>query len=354
MRGIETSRTATSGRCCDHLLDRVDAVLGLRDHLDVGLAVEQQLHARADDAVVVGDQDLQGAPAPCRAAFRPPSGSRRRHRPGSSGSAPRASRSCPCPGRESISSDAADQQRALAHARQAEALALLGEREAAAVVGHDQAHGRRSAAPGSPRCGSRPNGGPRSRAPPGRPGRSRPARRAEGRRARGSAQKVALAGPRRSCSRTWVRSAATRPWSSSAVGRSCRARSSSSPIAWLARRFVSASSARSAGGRVLGGGLDPQQQRRQRLVDLVVQVARDRFRSSSCAWRTSSPERRRSRSRRSSMRLKVAASRWMSVEHARHLAYPARAAAPGARGRPAPSSPAGARAARTAAAGAAC
>ena len=76
---------------------------------------------------------------------------------------------------------------------------------------------------------------------------------------------------RRSCSSI----AGTRPWSSSAVGRSWRASWRSSPIAWFARLLVSASSSLQPRRSDLRERLEPQQDRGERLVDLVVEVARD-------------------------------------------------------------------------------
>ena len=67
--------------------------------------------------------------------------------------------------------------------------------------------------------------------------------------------------------------AGTRPWSSSAEGRSWRARLSSSSIAWFTRRLSSATSCALLGGTVLGQRLEPQQDRGERLVHLVVEVA---------------------------------------------------------------------------------
>ena len=62
MRGMETSSTHRSGLRGERLLEGVDAVLGLGDDLHVGLALDQQLQAAADDAVVVGDEDPHVAP----------------------------------------------------------------------------------------------------------------------------------------------------------------------------------------------------------------------------------------------------------------------------------------------------
>ena len=92
-------------------------------------------------------------------------------------------------------------------------------------------------------------------------------------------------GRRRVCIRTstpvraakrlsWASIAGTRPWSSSAVGRSWRARLSSSSIAWFTSRLSSATSCGALGRRVLGERLEPQQDRGERLVHLVVEVAR--------------------------------------------------------------------------------
>ena len=59
------------------------------------------------------------------------------------------------------------------------------------------------------------------------------------------------------------------------MGRSWRARLRSSSIAWFTSRFSSATSCACAGRRVLGQRLEPQQDRRERLVHLVVEVARE-------------------------------------------------------------------------------
>ena len=56
MRGIDTSSTATFGRCSWVGLERGDAVLRLGHDLHVGLAVDQHAQAGAHDAVVVRDQ----------------------------------------------------------------------------------------------------------------------------------------------------------------------------------------------------------------------------------------------------------------------------------------------------------
>ncbi len=52
---------AEVGALLERLLEGVDAVLGLRDDLHVGLAVDQEAHAATDDAVVVGDEDFHEA-----------------------------------------------------------------------------------------------------------------------------------------------------------------------------------------------------------------------------------------------------------------------------------------------------
>ena len=143
---------------------------------------------------------------------------------------------------------AADQQRPLAHAGDAEAALGLVEGEAAAVVGDVEldaavlATAQRRPRPGRRRCAAW-----RWRAPPGRPGRRPAARRRRGRRSRPRPRTSASISPRPICS-TWPAIAAARPRSSSAVGRSWRASESSSRIAWLASALVSASSASSSGG----------------------------------------------------------------------------------------------------------
>ena len=62
MRGIDTSMHAQVGLRGQGLLEGDDAVLGLGDHLHVGLTLDQQLQAAPHDAVVVGDEDPHVAP----------------------------------------------------------------------------------------------------------------------------------------------------------------------------------------------------------------------------------------------------------------------------------------------------
>ena len=111
--GIATSRIADVGAPRERLGDGLGAVGGLGDDLHVGLAVEQQPQAAADDAVVVGDQELS-----C----------------GTSAGAAR--RVVPSPGGRDDAHAPAGEQRALAHARRARGPSsrALGV-EAVAVVG---------------------------------------------------------------------------------------------------------------------------------------------------------------------------------------------------------------------------
>ena len=112
----------------ERLLDRLGAVLGLGDDLQVGLGVEHLLQARADDRVVVGDQD--------------PGDERDRHHDtacaGTTSAAGTSSRTSTPPSGACLDRQrAADEQRPLAHAAQA---AVLDRRagEAATVVGDAQ------------------------------------------------------------------------------------------------------------------------------------------------------------------------------------------------------------------------
>ena len=66
MRGIETSSTATSGRAPGSTRSAATPSCGLGHHLHVELAVDQHAQARADDAVVVGDQDADHCRHPQR------------------------------------------------------------------------------------------------------------------------------------------------------------------------------------------------------------------------------------------------------------------------------------------------
>ena len=113
-------------------------------------------------------------------------------------------------------------------------------------------------------------------------------------------------------SATWLASAGTRPWSSSAVGRSVRASVNSSSIAWVASVWISLSSERSPGGTSW-----PAACRRSRIAvrAWLTSSCRSwamRARSSSCARMTARPPSTRSSSRRVSMRLKSAVRRWIS------------------------------------------
>ncbi len=116
MRGIETSSTHRSGRLVQRLLEGVDAVLGLGHHLHVGLTLDQQLQSATDDAVVVGDEDPHVASIVSSIVV-------------------------PSPGSEKMFRWPPDEQRALAHAREAEMGAPVGARdalEAGAVVADAQ------------------------------------------------------------------------------------------------------------------------------------------------------------------------------------------------------------------------
>ena len=57
MPGIRMSISTTSGRGRAASADRLRAVGGLADHLDVGLGVEQRAEAGPDQCLVVGEQD---------------------------------------------------------------------------------------------------------------------------------------------------------------------------------------------------------------------------------------------------------------------------------------------------------
>ena len=109
-------------------------------------------------------------------------------------------------------------------------------------------------------------------------------------------------------------SAGTSPWSSSAVGRSSRARCSSSSIAWVASALVSPSSAWRC-----GGASDIVASSRSRIPVSAWLTSSWRswaIRERSCSWarRTARPDSRRSCSSRLIMRLKSLVSRWTSLE----------------------------------------
>ena len=225
MRGIETSITHRSGLVAQRLLEGLDAVAGLGDDLHVGLAVDQQLHAATDDAVVVGDQDPH---VRSHGEF--------------DGRA--------LAGRGEDVQAAADEQRALAHAGDAEARAAVGaaDCEAAAVVAHaqdgaaDATTARRRTAL-APACWTTLDSALLRDAVEhelllvGQLGQRR--------RGGGRSTRMPVRSPK---SATCEASAGTRPWSSSAVGRSWRASVSSSSIAWVASVWISLSSERSPGG----------------------------------------------------------------------------------------------------------
>ena len=288
---------------------------------------------------------------------RPRSAAARHRRPGSAGApagtSSRDGRALPGPGVDL--ERAADEQGPLAHAVEAEPLALLGEREPGAVVGDLQPDARVARLEAHLDAGCARSGGPRSRAPPARPGRPRPGRRATARRAAGRPRSWPAPGR---AGRSRARACAAPP-----RGRGRRARSGAAGGRGRAARpspgwpaaFASASWACSVRRGVLGGRLDAQQQGGERLVDLVVQVARDALALLLLgADAPARPERRRSLSSRSSMRLKRGREPLDVGRHAGHVRVDLEAPARGARGRPAPSSPAAARAARSGAAAAAC
>ena len=109
-------------------------------------------------------------------------------------------------------------------------------------------------------------------------------------------------------SETCEASAATRPWSSSAVGRSWRASVSSSSIAWLTSSWVCCSSERRPHG---ASWIVADRRRRIAVSAWLTSSWRScaiRQRSCSCARRTARPASRRSASRRASMRLKASVS----------------------------------------------
>ena len=159
-------------------------------------------------------------------------------------------------------------------------------------------------------AGWRRSGATRSRAPPARPGRPRPGRRATGRRA-GDPPRSWPAPGRAGRSRARACAAPPRgrgrraPWGA-AGGRGRAAR----PSPGRRARFTSASWAFSSGGASWAAA----SMRSSRAVsDWLTSSCRSRamrLRSSSWAPMHQLPERRRSFSSRSSMRLKLAASRY--------------------------------------------
>ena len=82
MRGIEMSSTARSTSSCMPALDRLGAVAGLGHDAQVGLALEHEAQAAADDRVVVGEHDpgveegVRHAAGSSRVTRAPPSGLR--------------------------------------------------------------------------------------------------------------------------------------------------------------------------------------------------------------------------------------------------------------------------------------
>ena len=156
----------------------------------------------------------------------------------------------------------------------------------------------------------RPNAGRRSRAPPAPPGRRPAARRRARRRSRHAPRSWRSILPCRPSSLTWPASAALRPRSSSAVGRSWRASIRSSSIAWLASALVSASSCASSTGALTRAA---SSRSRRAVSDWLTSSWRSRAtraRSSSWAASAALEVRRRSASRRSSMRRKRDAGAW--------------------------------------------
>ena len=232
------------------------------------LPLEQHPQARADDPVVVGDQDLHGVSSVSAAIASSPYRPVDRHREPN----PRARR--PAATRSRTRRRPAARARACRRSRaRAPAWSKVKPRPSSATVSST----RSPVAPRvRPRRARRPSGGRRSRAPPGRPGRRRAARPA------GRRREVALGLEAGARSRpggrarsTWPASAALRPRSSSAVGRSWRA-----SVEQLLHRLVGERlGLGELGGelrrRLLARRLEPQQQAGQRLVDLVVEVAGD-------------------------------------------------------------------------------
>ncbi len=95
---VEDAQVGLAGQ---RLLHRLDSILGLRDHVEVGLALEQELDPRPDDPVVVGYEHSHGRVS----STRVPCGVGARDR-----------------------QLAADEQRPLAHARHAESAGALDPR----------------------------------------------------------------------------------------------------------------------------------------------------------------------------------------------------------------------------------
>ena len=294
MRGIDTSSTATFGRCAWVDSSAATPSVGLGHDLHVGLAVDQHPQARAHDAVVVGDQDADhaapsrvarsGASRSCRRrgrsarrARRRPAGRARPCRcspspaPGPSPFEPRASAagSKPAPSsRTRSSSRSSSTSISTRHGRGAGVAADVRER-----LLEDPVDGGLHVL--------------------GRASRARPRRRAR-------TSTPVRAEKRLSC----VSIAGTRPWSSSAVGRSWRARLRSSSIAWFTSRFSSVTSATCSGGLSWASASSRSRIAVSAWFTSSWRSRASRRRSSSCARMASVPERRRSSSMRSSRPLK--------------------------------------------------
>ena len=65
MLGMRMSISTTSGGAAWTAVDRLAAVAGLADHLDVGLGVEDHAEAGADELLVVRDQDADHRAVSC-------------------------------------------------------------------------------------------------------------------------------------------------------------------------------------------------------------------------------------------------------------------------------------------------
>ncbi len=254
--GIFTSRIARSGRSRIASVARLGAVGGLRDHLDVGLPLEQHAQAGAHDPVVVCDQDphrARSVTASVAAAASTYAISAHAD-PGVAASsrlsARRAEPLCRCPGATRPSGRRPRAARARACPRSQAARRLL-EGEAAAVVADDELD---TLSPSRRSCtrtarALRVLGGVRERFLRDAVGDELHVRRQVRQLAR--RPRTRPRSPlRRPSSSTRPASAAFRPRSSRAVGRSWRASVSSSSIAWLASALVSASSWRELGGRL--------------------------------------------------------------------------------------------------------
>src|SRR5215207_6447831 len=273
------------------LLEGVDAVLSLGHHLHVRLALDQQLQAATDDAVVVGYQDPHVAPmvssmvvpAPGAETMSrcPPTSSARSRMPPrpSPPGRPRmrpltrlpAAPSKPLPLSRTRSNVRPTNESSTSTSRAAACLAML---ERLSCVTR-----KITSCSSSDSCGSEPEWWKRACTP--------------------------VFWPK---SLTCVASAATRPWSSSAVGRSWRASASSSSIACVTSSCVSCSSERRPHG---AEPIVAESRSRIAVSAWLTSSCRScAIRPRSCSWArsTARPDSRRSSSSRCSIRLKVAVS----------------------------------------------